>query len=60
MVKSCGNCAHWIKLQKIKGLCEKFDYGWANSDSGAKCKSHKRIKYKRDIPIVDLTSFQND
>ena len=44
MTKSCGNCREWIKIRSIKGLCDKFDYGWANSDSGAGCKDWKRIR----------------
>ena len=43
MNKSCGNCRYWLKLKSIKGLCDKFDLGWAKSDHQA-CDSWKRIR----------------
>ena len=44
MNKCCGNCKFWLKLKSTKGLCDKYDLGWANSDNGARCKGWKRIR----------------
>lgn len=30
--RTCGSCAYWMKNNRIKGLCDKFDLGWAGSD----------------------------
>lgn len=43
MIKSCGNCREWAKVPKIKGLCEKYDMGWAVADHPA-CEKWKRIR----------------
>jgi len=43
MNKSCGNCAFWFKSKQIKGLCDKYDLGWACSDTPA-CEGYKRIR----------------
>jgi len=59
MNKSCGNCREWIKLPKIKGLCDKYDFGWAVADHPA-CEKWKR---KRDKPPrnnkVNIEEYEN-
>lgn len=60
MIKSCGNCAHWQKLATIKGLCEKNDLGWANSDHTCKEHSKKKRDHRKDRREASLSILSDE
>lgn len=52
MEKSCGNCRFWVKSKAIKGICEKHDSGWVNSDNKS-CDDWKRKGAPKINPRID-------
>ena len=58
MEKCCGNCRYWLKVKSIKGICDKMDLGWANSDHGARCESWKRKRDDKPREKINLNHIE--
>jgi len=57
MQKSCSNCQWWQKVRQIKGICNRYDYGWVNSDYNCngwqRIKTYKKVNYDKKFKNYD-------